>query len=89
MKQGGTCDEQLSSAFHRVVCRPAGDRELDRLRQAHDKQLAIYRADANAAAALLSVGASGRDETQDASEHAAMTAVCLAILNLDEALTRE
>ena len=30
-----------------------------------------------------------RDETLDVAEHAALSAVCLAILNLDEALTRE
>ncbi|MDB5336914.1 MAG: hypothetical protein JWN70_2533, partial [Planctomycetaceae bacterium] len=29
------------------------------------------------------------DETLDASEQAALTAVCLGILNFDEALTRE
>ena len=35
------------------------------------------------------MGASKRDETLDVAEHAALSAVCLAILNLDEALTRE
>jgi hypothetical protein len=35
------------------------------------------------------VGESKRDETLDVGEHAALSAVCLAILNLDEALTRE
>ena len=37
----------------------------------------------------LTVGAAPRDESLDPAEHAALTAVCLAILNLDEALTRE
>src|SRR4029079_7400348 len=32
---------------------------------------------------------SKRDEALDVGEHAALSAVCLAILNLDEALTRE
>ena len=44
--------------------------------------------DITAAKALLAVGESKRDETLDAGEHAALSAVCLAILNLDEALTR-
>ena len=35
------------------------------------------------------VGESKRDEKLDAVEHAAYTALCSAILNLDEALTKE
>ena len=31
----------------------------------------------------------GETESLDITEHAALTAVCLAILNVDEALTRE
>ena len=37
----------------------------------------------------LSVGAAARDDSLDPAVHAAMAAVCLAMLNLDEALTRE
>jgi hypothetical protein len=59
------------------------------LRRAHEKQAVIYNADLDAAKALLSVGTAPRDESLNASEHAALTAVCLAILNFDEALTRE
>jgi hypothetical protein len=55
----------------------------------HTRQLAIYQADAEAAKQLLSVGESKRDEALDAPEHAALASVCLAIFNLDEALTRE
>jgi hypothetical protein len=51
--------------------------------------MAIYRADEAGAKALLAVGAAPRNEKLDAGEQAAMTSVCLAILNLDEALTRE
>ncbi|WP_197231552.1 hypothetical protein [Novipirellula artificiosorum] len=59
------------------------------MRNAYDKQLNIYRNDSKASAELLSVGEQPRDESLDAAEHAALTAVCLAILNLDEAITRE
>ena len=38
---------------------------------------------------LVSVGEYPRDESLDLAEHAALSSVCLAILNLDEALTRE
>jgi hypothetical protein len=38
---------------------------------------------------FLSIGESKRDERLDAVEHAAYAALCSAILNLDEALTKE
>jgi hypothetical protein len=43
----------------------------------------------NLTGVLLATGSSPRDESIDAAKHAAMTIVCLAILNLDEAMTRE
>jgi hypothetical protein len=38
---------------------------------------------------LISAGESPTDESLDAIEHASWTALCLAVLNLDETLTRE
>jgi hypothetical protein len=35
------------------------------------------------------MGSSKRDESLDLSSHAGLSAVCLAIMNLDEAMTRE
>ncbi|WP_254509580.1 PSD1 and planctomycete cytochrome C domain-containing protein [Anatilimnocola floriformis] len=89
LKDGGELDAQLAGVFRRVLCREAKSSEINRLKAAYEKQLVIYRADAEAAKSLLSVGAAPREETLDAAQHAAMTAVCLGILNLDEALTRE
>lgn len=89
LKEGGTIDTQLTLAFRRVVCRSPSNNDLKMLRRAYERQLAIYRPDPEAARALLSVGAVARNESFDLAEHAAMSAVCLAILNLDEALTRE
>jgi hypothetical protein len=51
--------------------------------------LAIYQNDMEAATALLAVGATPRNEQLNPAEHAALTAVCLGLFNLDEALTRE
>ena len=59
------------------------------LRRAYDRQAEFYAADARAAKTFLGVGASPRDESLNLTEHAALTSVCLGILNLDEALTRE
>ena len=89
MKRATTLDEQLVWAFRAVVCRTPTMAEVWQLRSAYDKQAAIYEADGEAAKRLLSVGESPRDEELDTSEHAALTTVCLGILNLDEALTRE
>ncbi|HUG70129.1 MAG TPA: PSD1 and planctomycete cytochrome C domain-containing protein [Pirellulaceae bacterium] len=89
MQANATVDEQLTDAFRRVLCRPPTEADLALLRRAHEKQAGIYNVDLDAAQALLSVGVAPRDESLNASEHAALTAVCLAILNFDEALTRE
>ena len=82
-------DARLTYALKRVLCRNATERDLKILRHAYDTQAAIYRADKGSARALLNVGAARRDESLNSTEHAALAAVCLAILNLDEALSRE
>jgi len=88
-KSASDVDGRIVNAFRKVVCRRPTDGELNRLRRAFGKQLEIYQQDPNSAKALLSVGASKRDETLDAPEQAALASVCLGILNLDESLTRE
>jgi hypothetical protein len=52
-------------------------------------QRAVYAADAKAADALLAIGESPRDAAIPATEHAALTATCLALYNLDAAVTRD
>ncbi len=89
MKASHDLDGRLTYAFRRVLCRKPTDHDLKILRRAYHKQAAIYKADIENARALLRVGAARRDESLDITEHAALSAVCLAILNLDEALTRE
>jgi hypothetical protein len=88
LKKGGTLDEQLTLAFRRICSRVPTDRDLAHLHRAYERQLAIYQADMEAAQALLDVGEKARDESLDVARHAALTAVCLGILNLDEALNR-
>lgn len=82
-------DARLTFAFRQVVSRPPTEQDRSLLRRAYDKQWALYRGDVAAARQLLTVGAHARDEALDTVEHAALSAVCLAIFNLDEALTRE
>lgn len=81
--------EQVKFCFQRVVCRQPTDSECTTLVKAWEKQFAIFSADAKEASELVSVGAASRDSSLDQTKHAAMTALCLAIFNLDESLTRE
>jgi hypothetical protein len=89
IKTAKSVDERLSYAFRHVVCRRPTEFDMKVLKRAYEKQAAIYAGDSAAARALIAVGESKRDETLDVSEHAALTGVCQAIMNLDEALTRE
>ena len=73
----------------RVLGRPTTDYDRESLSRMYDRQRAFFAADPDAAAQLLSVGASPRDQSLDAIDLAALSSVCLAIFNLDEALTRE
>jgi hypothetical protein len=80
---------RLTHAFRRIVGRTPTAYDIDALKRMHARQLEIYRTDVDAAKQLLAVGESSHDTSLDPAGHAAMTSVCLAIFNLDEALTRE
>lgn len=89
MKTSQSLDDRLTCAFRRVMCRKPTELDLQILRRAYEKQAAGFARDAAGARAFLGVGESRRDDQLNVVEHAALSAVCLAILNLDEALTRE
>ena len=82
-------DLRLAEAFRRVCARKPSANELVLLRRMLARSLAEFRNAPQAAVEYLSHGASPRDLTLDAAEHAAYATVCLAIFNLDEALTKE
>ena len=89
MQAAANPEGQLTFAFRRVLGRVPTAPDLAALHRALDRQHAIYAEDALAAAQLTSVGNAPRAQQLDPTGHAALTAVCLAIFNLDEALTRE
>jgi hypothetical protein len=89
MKNNDPLDERLTHAFRRVLCRQPTSDDAKVLRSAYKKQLDLYRGDVDAAKALTRVGATPPDESLNMSQFAALTAVCLAMMNLDEAITRE
>jgi hypothetical protein len=90
MKEAGPDPEtRLAVAFRRVCARqPAAD-ELWILRRSLDRALAAFRHNPAAALKFVGAGASPRDASLDAAEHAAYASTCQTIFNLDEALTRE
>lgn len=89
LKANGDASEAIRSAFKRVLAREPKADEMKILQQAFEKQMKHFKNDAAAAQAILSIGSAPRDTALQAEQHAAVTAVCLAIMNLDEALTRQ
>lgn len=90
MKEAGSDpNARLAEAFRRVCARRPRPEELTILRRCLERALAEYRASPSAATAYLKQGDSPRDTALDPVQHAAYATVCLAIYNLDEALTRE
>ncbi|HLK15633.1 MAG TPA: DUF1553 domain-containing protein, partial [Fimbriimonadaceae bacterium] len=84
-----TPEARLTDAFRRVCARRPTPTELKVLRRILDRSSAAFTANPAAAKAFLDQGESPRDTKIDPVWHAAYANVCLAIFNLDEALTRE
>ena len=81
--------EQITFAFRSVLGRPPKGMDLETLENALQKQMVFYTDDRTAAQAFVEIGNATRDKTLDLTKHAALSAVCLAIFNLDESMTRE
>jgi len=80
---------RVDEIFRRVLSRHASDPEQQILVAAVARSRSEIQADVEAAKKLLAVGESKRNEQLDAVEHAAWTSLVLAVMNLDEALTKE
>jgi hypothetical protein len=89
MAASADTDGRLAFAFRRVLGKPPEPGALQALRRMLESQRSFFQGDTESARAVVSIGASPRNTALDAAEHAALSAVCLGILNLDEALTRE
>lgn len=87
--EGGVKSEsRLDFAFELATARSAKTVERKALAAFLDQRLAHYRAHAEAAKALLTVGVSQPDAKLNPAELAAYANVASLILNLDEAITR-
>jgi hypothetical protein len=88
MLTGGSLDEQIALAHRLATGVVPKASTIAVLKQAYDEELAIFQAEPPRANALLAIGESKRNESLDATVHAAMTVVASMILNLDATLTR-
>ena len=80
---------QISRAFERATARKPSLQELELLRDRYRVVHEIFATNPQEALKLLEVGDSYRSPTLDPVAHAACTAICSLILNLDETLTKE
>lgn len=84
-KQHADPPSRLTEAFLRLTGREPDAQELSLLLELYQEQLAIFKDDAGAEAAakLLALGETPRDDSLPAADLAALTVACQAILNLD------
>ena len=80
---------RLTLAFRYITARPPQSAELELLTRRWQLSRQEFAEKPEQAKALLSVGASPRDTSLDAADHAALAVICAMLLNLDETLTRE
>lgn len=88
-KEQATDDTRLARAYALILSRPPTEREQALLRNLLARQRTVYANDPKSADALLAIGESKRDAALKNTEQAALTAACLALLNLDAAQTRD
>ena len=86
---GTSTQNRVDQIFRLVLSRSPSEAERKILLTGFDRLKRQYADDPESAKKLLDVGESKRDDTLDASAHAAYTALCLEVFNLDEAMTKE
>ncbi len=89
LEAGPSREARLERAFRLVLARRPSALEKEVLLASLARITAEFAADTEAARKHLNVGESKRNPRLDPLEHAAFTALCSAIFNLDEALTKE
>ena len=85
----GDTASRLTEAFRRIAIRTPRPEDLARLETMLNRQRQYFDQYPDKATAFLKTGASPQNASLAAPEHAAWTALCLGIFNLDESLTRE
>jgi hypothetical protein len=85
----GDTASRLTEAFRRIAIRTPRPEDLRHLETMLNRQRQYFDQHPDKATAFLKTGTAPQDDTLAAPEHAAWTALCLGIFNLDESLTRE
>jgi mono/diheme cytochrome c family protein len=80
---------RIDHVMQRLLARSATDAERDILTNGLQRTRQQYQQQPDQAAQLLALGESARQASIDPIEHAAWTNLCLAILNLDETVTKQ
>ncbi|QDT33599.1 PSD1 and planctomycete cytochrome C domain-containing protein [Thalassoglobus polymorphus] len=81
--------DRLEYVFQRSLARSAEDEEATILLAGLNRSRSEYKSHPEYASEMLAIGESERDQSLDDVEHASWTSLCLAILNLDETLSKE
>jgi hypothetical protein len=81
--------ERIELVVRRLLARRPSVSESKILAARLDELRKQFAEDEESAKKLLSVGESPRNERLDAVDHAAYTALCTLLLNLDETLTKQ
>jgi cytochrome c-type biogenesis protein CcmH/NrfG len=81
--------QRIERAFRLSLARPPAEPERELLLASIQRLRTQFGDNPEAAAAYVSVGDSKPAANIDTVEHAAYAALCLSILNTDEALTKE
>ncbi len=89
LKEIPTPEGRLREAFRRVCARRPSQDELAILLRSLERSRKAFTQDPKQAQAFLNQGDSPRDTSIHPIEHAAYASACLAIFNLDEALSKE
>jgi hypothetical protein len=90
LTEGGRADaDRLAWAFRQATSRNPDEFERGVLFKLLEKNRAEYKADPEAAGELVKIGLAPVPKDADVPELAAWTAVCRAVLNLSEVMTRE
>ena len=88
MESSADASQRLAFGFRAVLARAPRPAEMTILERAHQRALADFRADPEAAKALLAVGAKPADPKYDPAELAALASVASTILCMDETVTK-
>jgi hypothetical protein len=88
LQEGGDANHQIETAFRRIICRKAADKELEVLQQFYKDQLQGFQDKKLDADLTLKAGEYPVDEKLNKKTLAALMKTINVIYNLEEAITK-